>query len=237
MDSVENDELPQEQPAEEAPPASPFYRRLVDLFFSPGKLGDDLAANPVWAAALILATVLIVASMALIPPEVFAEMQREAILRSGREVPAMPDSMIEIMRWVTPIAAGLSVFVFTFVFAGIYAVIFAFIMGDEGKYRQYLSVTAHAMIIPALAGLIITPLRISSGDPQLTFNLASFMFFLSDGYLLNFFKAMDLTSIWSGLVIAMGAHSIDNRRSFASAAMVPIGLMVVFGLIAARFMP
>ena len=237
MDSVKNNEMPQEQPADEAPLSPPFYKRLIDLFFSPGKLGDDLAANPVWAAALILTTALIVTSIALIPPEIFVEMQRQAILQSGREVPVMPDSVMEVMRWVTPIAAGLSVFVFTFIFAGLYALIFAFIMGDEGKYRQYLAVTAHAMIIPAFAGLMITPLRISTENPNLTLNFASFMFFLSDGYLLNFFKAMDLTSIWSGLVIAMGAHSIDNRRSFASAAMVPIGLTVVIGLIAARLMP
>jgi hypothetical protein len=63
------------------------------------------------------------------------------------------------------------------------------------------------------------------------------MFFLEDGYLLNVFKAFDLTQIWASLVIAQGATAIDSRRSFGSAAAFIIGLLLVVALIAARFMP
>ena len=84
-------------------------------------------------------------------------------------------------------------------------------------------------------GLLITPLRISTGDAQLTLNLASFLFFLEDGYVLNVFRMLDITQIWSTLVIAQGAHAIDSRRSFGSAAAILLTITLLFIGVVARF--
>ena len=73
------------------------------------------------------------------------------------------------------------------------------------------------------------------GDPQFTLNVASF-FFLPDGYLLKVFRALDLAQIWSMLVFAQGAHAIDKRRSFGSAAAIALTVMLGITLVAARFM-
>ncbi|MBT3325307.1 MAG: hypothetical protein HN396_03550 [Gemmatimonadales bacterium] len=232
-----NEPAETQEAAEEGPTVPPFYKRMVDVFFNPGALVEALAAKPVFGAAVLAGVVLIAVQMALIPVEVFMEIQREAILESGNELPEISDTIVQVTKIATPIFAAISTALFTFIFAGVYTLIFAFILGDEGRYRQYLSVTAHAWLIPLFFGLLITPLRISTGNPQLTMNLGSFMFFLEDGYLLNVFKAFDLTQIWASLVIAQGATAIDSRRSFGSAAAFIIGLLLVVALIAARFMP
>ena len=65
----------------------------------------------------------------------------------------------------------------------------------------------------------------------------SFFFFLPSGYWLSVLTAMDLTQIWSSLVIAQGAHCIDRRRSFTSAAVILLSLMFAMALIIGRFMP
>ena len=74
-------------------------------------------------------------------------------------------------------------FVYAFLMAGILATIFAFVLGDEGRYVQYLAVMSHAWIIPAAIGLLLVPLRISEQNPQLTLNLGTFFYFLPEGYL------------------------------------------------------
>ena len=143
--------------------------------------------------------------------------------------------MRNAMRFVFPSIAVLSTLVFALIFAGFYTLVFAFILGDDGRFKQYLAVLAHSWFIAALFGLLLTPLRLSPGDPQFTLNVASF-FFLPDGYLLKVFRALDLAQIWSMLVFAQGAHAIDKRRSFGSAAAIALTVMLGITLVAARFM-
>ena len=210
--------------------------RLVAVFLSPGRLMQQLAAEPRWVGALLVGAFLVGLSIALIPTEIFLEAQRRAALERGVDFPAMTDNAVRIMRIVIPATSVLFSVVFSFVFAGIYTVIFAFILGDEGGFKQYLAAITHAWFIASLVGLLLTPLRISTGDPQFTLNLASFFFFLPDGYFLNVFRVLDLTQIWSTLVIAQGAHAIDKRRSFGSAAAILLTLLVLVALVIARFM-
>ena len=210
--------------------------RLVAVLFSPGRLMEQLAETPRWAAALVVSALLIGLSMALIPADLFMEVQRQAAMERGVDMPEMPERAIQAMRVVIPVTTVIFSMFASFAFSGVYTVIFAFILGDEGRFTQYLAVVAHAWFIAALFGLLVTPLRISTGDPQFTLNLASFFFFLPDGYLLNVLRVMDLTQIWSTLVIAQGAHAIDPRRSFTSAATILLSILLIIALVVGRFM-
>ncbi len=211
-------------------------KRLLLVFVSPGKLNGYLAENPKWLTALLAAVVLIGISVAFLPVDLFLEAQRQAALEAGRDFPEMPERMLAVMRYAFPIGAVISTFVITVVFAGFYTLVFAFVLGDEGRFKQYLAVLAHSTFIAAAFTLLATPLRVSTGDVQFTLNLASFLFFLPDGYLLNVFRALDLTQIWSTLVFAQGVHTIDPRRSFGSAAAILLTILLGISLIAARFM-
>ena len=211
-------------------------KRLLYVFVSPGKLTELLREDPKWIAALLTSTTLIGLSIAFIPVEVFFEAQRQAALERGADFPEVPEQMLSVMRYVIPLGAVLSTFVISVIFAGLYTLVFAFILGDEGRFKQYLAVLAHSSFIPAVFAVLATPLRLSTGDPQFTLNLGSFLFFLPDGYLFNVFRALDLTQIWSTLVIAQGVHAIDKRRSFGSAAAILLTILLAFALVAARFM-
>jgi len=46
----------------------------------------------------------------------------------------------------------------------------------------------------------------------------------------NVAKLLDLTVIWSILVIAQGVHAIDRRRSFGSAATMMLALFFVYAV-------
>jgi hypothetical protein len=214
-----------------------IHRRFLDTFFSPAKMNVYLAAEPRWVMALVLSAALMSLQVALIPSEVWESLMREQSLAQGGTPFPMPDWVADWMGILTAVGAALSTSIAIPIGAGVLTGIFAFILGDAGGYRQYLAVTAHSFFIPALVGLFIMPLKIATQDPQLTLNLGSFFFFLPSGYWLGVLTAMDLTQIWSSLVIAQGAHCIDRRRSFTSAAVILLSLMLAMALIIGRFMP
>lgn len=214
-----------------------IHRRFVDTFFSPSKMNAYLAAEPRWVVALVVSVALMGLQVALIPPEVWESLMREQSLAQGGPPLPMPDWVTDWMGILAAVGAAMTTAIAIPIGAGFLTVIFAFVLGDEGSYRQYLAVTAHSFFIPALVGLLIIPLKIATQDPQLTLNLGSFFFFLPSGYWLGVLTAMDLTQIWSSLVIAQGAHCIDRSRSFRSAVVILLSLMLAMALIVGRFMP
>jgi hypothetical protein len=225
-------------PAEaEQPEISSLTSRLLDVFLNPGRVMETVARHPAWAGALLVGLLLIALQTALIPFDLILAAQRQAVLESGREIPEMPETVMNVMRFGTTVLAMIGVSLFTFISAGLSWLIFAFVLGDEGRYRQYLAVGTHALFVPAVIGLTLVPLKIMTEDPQATLNLGLFLFFLSDGYWADVFRLMDLTGIWSALIVAQGAHSIDARRSFGSAAAIMIGITLAFALIFAIFQP
>ena len=216
-------------------PLAPFHIRVVQTFFSPGAMAEGVAKHPAWVAALLTGMALVVASLALIPPEIWESFTREQMLARGQEVPPGFEAGIALIRISSVVFGAVGYAIFTFLLAGLATLVFAFLLGDEGRYRQYLAIMAHAWLIPALVGLLLTPLRIAGEDPQLTLNLGSFLFFLQDGYLARVAKMLDLSQLWAWLVVAQGAHAIHPRRSFGSAAAVLLAIFLViamlFGLI------
>jgi len=219
------------------PGPAPLPRRLLDAVFSPGRMGREVADHPRVLGALLVCMALVAFANWLIPPDLLAEMQRRAALERGVDMPVMSERGLQTLH-IAAVFGGMVVFaVLALIFSGLYTLIFAFILGDEGRYKQYLAMFVHASIIPALIAVPLAPLRVATGDVRFSLNLASFLFFLPDGYILNVLRLMDLTQIWSTLVVAMGVRAIDPRRSFASAASILLSILLVLALILANFVP
>lgn len=220
--------VPEAKVLEPEPELPGLLTRLVWVFFSPGRLMEALAKKPAWGASLVVSCGLLAAGVALIPIDIVMEASRQAAIDAGRDPQEMGDGVLQVMRFVIPMTTFVSTMIISFLSAGLYTVVFAFVLGDEGTYRQYLAALTHAMFIAAFVGLLLTPLRIMSGDAQLTLNLGLFMPFLPEGYFQSFFRFLDITQIWSTLVVAQGAHVFDSRRSFGSAATIMLIITVIF---------
>ena len=222
---------------EDLHPLPPFHRRLMDVFFNPGRLAQALREHPAWGLAMVVGMLLVALQLGLIPGDVWNEVQRQAILRSGQEVPEVPAAMQTLMRWSAPVFGTIAIPIMEFIFAGVVTLVFAFVMGDDGRYRQYLAILTHAWIIPGVVELLVLPLKIAQKNPQLTVSLGSFFFFLPEGYFLRVLNMMALSQIWAWLVVAAGVHAIDPKRKYATAATVLIGLNLAMALIIAIFAP
>ena len=78
------------------------------------------------------------------------------------------------------------------------------------------------------------PLRLSQGDPSVTLSLGTFAFFLEEGYPLRVLKMLDLFSLWSYAVMAIGVTKIDPKRglglAFGFFSLFAIGSALLFGI-------
>jgi hypothetical protein len=82
--------------------------RLVAVFFSPGRLMEQLAEQPRWIGALIMGGLVVGLTMALIPVELFLGANRQIALERGAEFPELGERAIRAMRIVIPLTSVLT---------------------------------------------------------------------------------------------------------------------------------
>lgn len=219
-------------------PLPPLFRRLVDVFFSPGRLFSALAGEPRWVGALLLGALLSTAALAVVPAEMWADTMRRAILESGQPLPEGfdPSGFGEVQKWLAVVGTAVFWVVMALALAGVTSVLFAFVLGDRGGYREHLAVVCHALLVVAAGSLLLTPLRLVADDLQLTLHLGLFVP-VEEGRLARFLGGLDLFWLWTFVVLAVGVHELDRRRSFGVAAalllLIPVGLAALFAWIGA----
>lgn len=219
----------------DVPPLPHIWIRCVQVLVAPGRLFAALRERPLWLAAMLLGVGLAAGSAVLIPTEVWDAMVRRQMLESGMAPPDGVQLSGTSLRIVTVIGIAVFWVVWSFVVSGFVTLVFGLLLGDGGRFRQYLAVTTHALLIAGVGGLLTVPLRIIRGDPQVTLNLGLFLP-LGPGYLLNFLTMLDLFLLWSYVAIAIGAHEIDPRRGLGSATVVMVGFAILMAGLAA-FVP
>jgi hypothetical protein len=212
-------------------PLPSLPRRVIQVVFAPGDLFESLRAKPVWFAVLAVGAALVMASVLLIPQELWVAAAQEELLRRGQEMPPGLAATGSFMRIAALVGGGISWFVWAFTLAGIVTVAFSFVLGDEGRYVQYLSVVSHGLFIGALGALITVPLKIAQQDPSLTLNLGAFAFFLREGYAFRVLKLLDLFALLGYGVMAVGVTKVDPRRGVGTALTFFYGFALVFALV------
>ena len=205
--------------------------RTVEVFFTPGKLFESLRDNPAWFGALLVGGALTVVSMLLIPQELWVSAAREQLIQRGQEVPPGLAATAGIMRMAALVGGSLFWFVWAFLLAGILTLVFAFVLGDRGRYAQYLSVVSHALLIGAVGGLLMVPLRILQQDPSLNLSVGTFALFLQEGYAFRVLKLLDLFGLWGYGVMAVGVTKVDPQRGLGSALFFFYAFALAFALL------
>lgn len=209
--------------------------RIVLLFSEPSSLFRALGREPAIWGALFLGAALTALSSALIPVEIWEEGLRAQALASGAELPADPAVLARVLKVFGVFGALVFWPVVALLTAGALALLFLFGMGYEGNFRSYFSMTVHSLLVLALAGLVLVPLKIFTGDPSASLSLAELLFFLEDGFFYRFARLMDLFNVWVYLLLGIGVHTLDPRRSLGMSIGMALGLATLFSLILAAF--
>jgi len=213
------------------PPAEeyPLPRRAVDVFVAPGQLFAHFRDRTPWVGPLLIAIAVGIAIILVIPSELFVEQARESIRRAGDAAAQMPDAAT--LAGFARIAGAASVLVATplmaFASAGVMALLFSVLGGGEAKFRQYLAVVTHSMLITALGGVVTLGIQLLLGDLEARLSLALLTPFLDDrSFAFRILSGLDVFSLWAIVVAALGISIVNRRTTWAVASVVLLGIYV-----------
>ena len=185
--------------------------RVLAVFFSPGNLFEQLRRKPVWGGLAFLVVFLHVVAQTV---EVMAVVR---LLADADAIHPISD------RFGVIGARGLMATGFIFATAGFMFLVFATVLGDNGRYEHYLSITVHASLVPAIGSLLMSLL-----DSSLSFG--SFLPFPDDGFLRVFLSHLHPFTLWAVVLAALGVSKIQPGRSWWSA----LAVLVISWIVAAN---
>jgi len=218
---------------EEGRALSPLPSRVLQVFVSPIRLFEGLRTNPVAWGAILLAAGLAALANLLIPVELLENTMREQIAQAGQPVPDDLGMIVTIARIGGPVGAFVFLPIAIALSAGLFSLIFLFGFGFEGRFKQYFAVAAHAALVLSVAGLLLTPLRILSGNVQFTLTLGGLFPFLGDNLIGRFLNLLDLFALWTIGLIGVGAAVVDGKKGIVGSAAISVGALLLILLLAA----
>jgi hypothetical protein len=218
--------LPTPAPAVETPAAISPFGRVVGIFFSPTATFADIARKPNWILPVILTTVLgIIALTALNQRMNWREYISDKIEKDPRAsqlTAEQKERQVEISAKVTTYvlyAAGVfGSIVFVTVVGGILMGAYNLLGGAGAKYSQAMAVVAHA----GLVGIVSTPIfllvlflkprgTLDPDNPVAT-NVAALLPEESAKWLVTLCKSLDIFTIWSLILIAIGFAAVNPKK-------------------------
>lgn len=209
-----NSEVPAKQPG--------FFKRLLWVFTSPGKLMESLAEKPRVLFWMIFGS-LPMAILYIVRMPLHKDMLRKASMSQmdlyeayGIEMtPEMVEASLPTAVITNLIATPVTVFVGLVLTALIFFAIFK-LMSGQGKYKAYLSVVVHANIINTLYTLLLIPISYLTNsfheNAQLT-SLATLAPLDMIGTPFGAFLAsIDIFKIWYYVVLAIGFCAVSKLK-------------------------
>ena len=226
-----------EAPQPATPRPNPFSR-LAGALFSPEKTFSSIARQPDILVPLILFMVWSLISGVLIAQKV--DFLSEARAQMARQnIP--PEQAAQQLKWggafakvIAYTAPITTVILFAFVAA---MVMLSFrLMGGEGEFKHYFSVTIYAWMPRLVQGVIMTIILLTRSSPVGVQELATIVHsnpaFLVDPethrMLFTFLSAFDLFAIWSLILMIIGfAHVAKVSKARSATIMVTLWVIVL----------
>lgn len=214
-----------------APAPTALSRRVLNTFVAPRRLFGQFRVHTPWLGVLAVTTLVAIIATITIPDSFFLEQTRNPTNRLGRPV-AVTSDPATIARWGRIMAAFSAAFLQPMIalgLAGLLAVVFGALMRGQARFAQYLAISSHALLVPALGALLLLPLRFS--NPELEPSLALFTPFLSpEGWPFRLLASVNVFSIWTLVLLALGVSVVDRHIPWDRATAVLLGIYLVLGV-------
>jgi hypothetical protein len=207
--------------------------RLAGVFFEPGKVFADLAGKPRWLVPILISIIIglgfVYALNSRIGWDQTIRQGMAANPRTADMTPAQREQAIQtgakfaaIVSWA---GAILGPPFFVLAIAGILTGLFNALLGTELKFSQMFSITAYATLVRVIFSLLII-LLIYLKPPEdfdIRFNPFSIGGYLSRAdtpkFLMSLLTSIDLFSIWTVVLLAIGFSVASKKLSFGKCLM------------------
>jgi len=201
---------------------SPLSVRVRATFLAPRRLPQELGDGSRWLDVLLISTAIAVLAVLGMPDDMFLDPMRDAVTRRGEPVviTSPPEVIIRWGRAMAMIATIATHPVIAFVLAGVLTLVFTILGGGQGSYRSYLSLSSHALLIPAFGTLLALALRLLTGWAGVDTSIRGFLETGADDFLPAAAIRLDPFVIWMIAVMGLAMHRIDQRRSTWRATLI-----------------
>lgn len=210
-------------PVQESQPGS-LPRRVMDTFVAPIALFRRFGARPPWLDVMAISVILTAVAWVLVPASVWQAAVDEMLRQRPEAAGGMsPEAMAGMQRWISVGGVLVMSWVMLAIQAGLMVLLFSVLLGGSAKFRQYVSVVAHSMLIGAVGMLATLPIIIQRQDVRAGITLAALVPSADpQSFVYQFLNAFSVFLVWQTVVMGLGAHAL-NRRIGAGTA---VGVML-----------
>jgi hypothetical protein len=226
-----------ENRGEHAPPLG-FAERVALTFTAPARLFAAFPGGAPWAGVLLLSTLVAMIAAAAQPPEFFLAQVDGAVNRRGVpvEITSGPAEIVRYGRYLAVMSALAGHPLVVLGLAGLLTLLFGF-AGGRPRFSRYLPVAAHASLVLVLGAVVGIGVRLLTGEPFAELTLAYLFAPLGvDPARQVFLDSINVFSLWTIAVLAIGVSVIDRRpswlRPFAALLGFYLALATVTSLLA-----
>jgi Yip1 domain len=204
---------------------SPFGR-IIGVLFSPKPTFEDIARKPSWLLPVVISTLLGIAATVALNQRVnwreYLSEQFEKNPQTAQFAPDQKEKQLDISAKLTTYvvyAAGVFGSVLFAVIVGAVMMLAYNLLGGTGaSFSQSLAIAAHTLVV----GIVSTPIfllvlflrpkgTIDPNNPVAT-NLAAFLPEESAKWLVTLSKSIDIFSVWTLILIAIGFAAVNPRK-------------------------
>jgi hypothetical protein len=226
-----------EQPASEGTPPvaaqthSNSFGRLIGVLFSPNETFAAIARKPDWVVPLLLFMAVALFNGYVFAHHVdFVSAARTQMEHQGKMSADQIDRALKVTAAIAKVVAYCAPIMTVIVFVIVAAILMvAFrMMGGEGEFKSYFSVTLYGWFPQILQALIMTIILMLRSEPYdaelLPTLLRSNLGFLVDMHdhrvLFGLLSSLDIFTIWSLILMAIGFAYVSKFSKAKSATIV-----------------
>jgi hypothetical protein len=218
-------------PAQPAPGKPNAFQRLIGVLFSPDETFASIARQPDWVVPLILFVVLSAISGFIIANHVdFAAPAREQMEAQGKLTPDQIAAQVKVIQAVSKVfayCAPVMTMIALLIVAAVLMLAYR-LMGGEGTFKQYFSVTLYAWVPQFILGLITAGILATRTEPvdaqELPTLVRSNPAFLVDLHqhkvLFSLLSSLDVFVIWSVILMIIGFAYVARVSKAKSAGIM-----------------
>jgi hypothetical protein len=228
-------------PAMPPPPAraAPLASRIVDTFFSPGKVFEQLRDGPTpWLGPVLVCCALLVTLTALRPLFITNAQVVDFALGKMSEMgarqlptPEQMQAQIAIQTVVGTVFAAAWMFIRVWLVGLILAGLYGVLLGGRGDIRPYAAVASHAFLVSAVGYALLTALQYATGRLDVTLDAALLAPGLDPkGIAAGVLHAVTPWSVWMTALLALGGATLNRRRGWVGVAALLFSLQLALSL-------
>jgi hypothetical protein len=218
--------VPAPIPAAESQAAISPIGRIFGVLFSPKATFEDIARKPSWALPVILMTVFSLVAVIALNQRVnwrdYISQRLEKDSRTAQMSAEQKEKQVDISSKVTVyvvyVVGTLAPIVMAVLIGAIMMGAYNLLGGAGASFSQSIAIAAHS----SLVGLISTPIfllilflrpagTIDPDNPMVT-NVAAFLPEDSARWLVAFCKSLDIFTIWTLILVAIGFAAVNPRK-------------------------